>query len=80
MNKTSICKGKYNLFDFQMTLVRFVAGVGLLGDHRVPFDIPAFNAKCMLPHWTYKAAFHQEGTDAFQATWRLLIARKDTSP
>lgn len=73
-------KGKYNLFDSALTLVRFVAGVGLLGTNRVPFDIPAFNAKCMLPHWTYKATLAQSGSTAFQATWRLLIARKDTSP
>jgi hypothetical protein len=73
-------KGKYNLFDFQMTLLRFIGGVNMLGSQRQPFNIPAYNAKCLLPHWIYKASFHQEGTDPFQAVWHLLISRKDTCP
>ena len=67
-------KGKYNLFDFDVTLGRFVNNVPLLGDDHFPLTVPAVKPVKLLPHWHHKVTLHNSTAKQLDMAWIVYRA------
>lgn len=72
--------GRFDLYDFETTLARFVVEVPVLGDGDMHFSIPAIKPKRILPHWRFDGKLHNEsGGNTLEVAWNLFIGRKSSA-
>lgn len=70
--------GKYNLYDAQLPLVRWVPKLGMLGDG-IEHLHPETKARRVLPQWKFKVQVRNEALGQLEVVWHLDTARKKTT-
>lgn len=69
-------KGGYDLYNFQLSLGRFVPLCPMLGSHQIDLLVPAVIPKKILPQWMFQVVVHNcGGSHLLQVIWNLIGAR-----
>lgn len=72
-------KSSWYLFAIEMTLVKFVNRMPLMGDKALDFNTPPIKSKKILPHWKGRVTLHNTGHTGLKAAFWLYTARAQTT-
>lgn len=68
----------WHLLAVQVDLARFVNRFPLVGTSGVDITVPAIKPKKILPHWKFRATFHNSTEKTAEVCWFLMTARVKT--
>jgi hypothetical protein len=73
--------GRYNLFDFDITMARFINKIWLVGAHHHNLIVAAsYGAKKLLPQWTHRVTINRVGEGVLDVAWYIFIGRVSSQP
>ena len=68
----------WHLVPAAITLIRYGNRLPIMGDHTVPFNVPAVEPKACLPQWKGKLTLHNSGHTGLKLCWNLMMGRVKT--
>jgi hypothetical protein len=68
----------WHLIAAEITLVRFISKMPLVGTGSMDAQVPAVKPKKILPQWKFRVTLHNSGEKSLNLTWHFITARITT--